>query len=447
MQKNMKAAGGLALSMLLSSLGTSVANVALPTLTGAFGASFGAVQWVVLAYLLALTVAIVGVGRLGDLAGHRRVLLAGIALFTAAAALCGLAPSLGTLVAARAAQGAGAAVLMALAMALVRDTVPEASTGSAMGLLGTTSAAGTALGPSLGGVLIAGPGWRAIFLVMVALGLLNFWLVYRQVPAARPARSGSRAFDRAGTLLLAVTLAAYALATTVGGPALLVLAALGAVLFLVAETRAAEPLIRPAALRDPLLGGGLAMNALVATVMMTTLVVGPFHLAGTLGLGAAAVGAVMSIGPVLSALTGVPAGRLVDRQGAPFALGVGLAAMAAGCLALWALPPAWGVAGYVAAIAVLTPGYQLFLAANNTAVMLGVEADRRGVVAGMLGLSRNLGLVTGASAMGAVYAATGLRTTFAVAAALVAAALAAALAGPRAARSRPMPAAQDGRRP
>ena len=148
----------LALCMLLPSLATSITNVALPTLAEGFAASFQQIQWVVLAYLLATTTLIVSVGRLGDIMGRRRLLMAGIFLFTAASGLCGVASELWLLIAARAAQGLGAAVMMALAMALVGEAVPKSRTGSAMGLLGTMSAVGTALGPSLGGVLIANFG-------------------------------------------------------------------------------------------------------------------------------------------------------------------------------------------------------------------------------------------------------------------------------------------------
>jgi MFS family permease len=146
-------------------------------------------------------------------------------------------------------------------------------------------------------------------------------------------------------------------------------------------------------------------------------------------------------------VSGIPAGRLVDRLGAPVMVMVGLVAMAAGSLALSLLPALFGVAGYVAAIAVLTPGYQLFQAANNTAVMADVRADQRGVISGLLSLSRNLGLITGASAMGALFAiasaatdiataapeavATGMRITFAVAAALIVGAIAIAGASRR----------------
>jgi MFS family permease len=143
----------LSLAMLLPSLGTSIANVALPTLAMSFDATMAEVQWVVISYLLAVTSLIVGVGRLGDIIGRSRLLLMGIGLFAAASLACAVAPSLWVLISARAVQGLGAAVMMALTIAMVGDLVPRDQTGSAMGLLGTVSAVGTALGPSLGGVL------------------------------------------------------------------------------------------------------------------------------------------------------------------------------------------------------------------------------------------------------------------------------------------------------
>ena len=185
------ALAGLSLSVLLSSLGTSIANVGLPTLAQAFDASFQEVQWVVLAYLLAITTLIVGVGRLGDIVGRRRLLLAGIvAVHGGLGTVRRRAHALAADRRARA-QGLGAAVMMALTIAFVGETVPKARTGSAMGLLGTMSAIGTALGPSLGGFLIAGLDWRAIFLVNVPLGILTFALAHRHLPADRRESEGA----------------------------------------------------------------------------------------------------------------------------------------------------------------------------------------------------------------------------------------------------------------
>jgi EmrB/QacA subfamily drug resistance transporter len=445
--------------MLLSSLGTSIANVGLPTLAQAFDASFHEVQWIVLAYLLASTTLIVSVGRLGDLVGRRRLLLGGLLVFAAASVLCGVAQTLGMLIAARAMQGLGAAVMMALAMALVGETVPKARTGSAMGLLGTMSAIGTALGPSLGGLLIDGLGWPAIFLINVPLGLGTFHLAHRYLPVDRRVATSERAgFDGVGTMLLAFTLGAYALAVTIGGRggfglrnvALLAAAGCGIGLFVLAEARAPSPLVRLAMLRASGLRASLGMSALVSTVMMATLVVGPFYLSGGLGLARVSVGLVLSVGPLVAALTGVPAGRVADRFGARPATIVGLAGMAAGCVLLFAVPAALGLAGYVAAIAITTMGYAMFQTANNTAVMAEVIPAQRGVISGLLNLSRNLGLITGASVMGAVFAAAsatidistarpeavtaGMRVTFGVAAALVVSALAIAAGGARSRR-------------
>ena len=408
----------LSLSMLLSSLGTSIANVGLPTLAHAFNASFQQVQWVVIAYLLAITTLIVSVGRLGDVMGRRRLMLVGIGLFTVASGLCGIAPTLWLLIAARVAQGLGAAVMMVLTMAMVGEAVPKEKTGSAMGLLGTMSAIGTALGPTLGGLLIAGFGWPALFLVNLPLGILTFILTHQYLPKDHQVAKGTQSkFDVMGSVLLALTLAAYALAMTIGhgsfgqiNVTLLLLALLGVGFFVFIELRTEAPLIQMATFQNSSLSAGFAMSALVTTVVMATLVVGPFYLTGALGLDPWHVGIVMSSGPIIAALTGAPAGRLVDRLGA-YRMGiVGLIGMVIGASTMALLSGGFGVAGYIVPLAALTGSYALFQVANNTAVMTSARPDQRGVVSGMLNLSRNLGLITGASVMGAVFA-TGASTT------------------------------------
>ncbi|HAX19341.1 MAG TPA: MFS transporter [Hydrogenophaga sp.] len=434
----------LSLSMLLSSLGTSIANVALPTLAQAFSASFQAVQWVVLAYLLTITVVIVTVGRLGDLVGRRRLMLWGLGVFTLASLAGGASTTLWQLIAARVVQGLGAATMMALSMALVSERVPKHQVGSAMGLLGTVSAVGTALGPTLGGLLIGVCGWNAVFWINVPLGLMALAMAYRHLPpdpvatAAKPVR-----FDPVGMVLLALSLAAYSLAMTLGrgafGPlnaSLLLLALLGLGAFVFAETRVTAPLVRLATFRHPVMATGFAASALVTTVVMATLVVGPFYLVGALQLDATHMGLVMSVGPAVAAVFGAPAGRLVDRVGSQPVGVAGLVTMFLGTTTLPIAATTWGAAGYAGALGLITAGYASFQSANNTAVMASATADQRGVVSGLLNLSRNLGLITGASAMGAVFGfgastnlvatasaqqlTAGLHLTFLVAAALVA---------------------------
>ena len=403
----------LAGATLLASLGVSIATIALPTLARSFPVTLAELQWVVLAYLLAMTVTIVSAGRLGDLYGHRRVLLAGLILFTVASALCATSPNLAVLIAARALQGIGGAILVALPMSIARDAVPEERLGAAMGLLGTMSAVGTALGPSLGGVVMANLGWQAAFGLLALGGAAVLALALRALPAART-RTGPKAkMDWVGTGLLTATLGLYALAATgagipapwSGGLALLPAAALALIVFVRVQMRSPSPLIPLSLVRNRSIGSGLVMNLLLGTVMMSTLVVGSFFLSFALGLDETMTGLVMAVGPVTAALAGAPAGRLADRLGVDRALMLGLVETALGFVLLALLPRWLGVAGYVGALIVLTPGFQLFLAANNAAVMMAASKAERGVLSGLLGLSRNLGLLTGASVMATVFTA------------------------------------------
>jgi MFS family permease len=249
-----------------------------------------------------MTTLVVGAGRLGDLLGRRRLLLGGVAVFAVASAIAACAPGLWLLIAARAMQGAGAAVMMSLATALVGDLVPREKTGSAMGMLGTTSAVGTALGPSLGGFLVAGFGWPAIFVSLAALATATFFILRVATPP-RPSASQAtgKQFDTLGVVLLGLTLAAYALAMTVGHGAfvstsLLLASGAGVALFAVVQTRVVSPTIQLSWLRDNQLRFGLIATALVSTIMMSTLAVGPFFLAGALGLKPGAIGLAMSVG-------------------------------------------------------------------------------------------------------------------------------------------------------
>ena len=383
----------LALSMLLGSLGASIANIALPTLAEAFSAPFAEVQAVVVAYLAALTVSVVIAGRLGDSRGLKPMLLAGLGVFAVASLLCGVAPNLWLLVGARALQGIGAAFLTTLSMALMRQTTSQARMGRAMGLLGAMSALGTALGPSLGGLLIPATGWRGIFWVQLPLTVIALLLAFATLPSAP------------------------------------------------GEGKASSAGLSPILSRS--LAPNLIVNLLVAAVMMTTLVVGPFYLSLGPGLKATQVGFVMAIGPVISIFSGVPSGRLVDSLGNGRVLGIGLSLLASGAFLLALLPNMIGVTGYALSIVVLTPGYQLFQAANNTAALADVPPKQRGAASGLLNLSRNIGLIAGASFMGAVFAfgagpedlvhatttaiAAGMRLTFVLAGGMMTVAIGVAL--------------------
>ncbi|WGL29423.1 MFS transporter [Pectobacterium brasiliense] len=344
----------LALAILSASLGTSIANIALPTLTEAFSAPFAQVQAVVIAYLAAMALSVVIAGRLGDRYGLKPVFITGLGLFALASLLCAIAPQLWQLIAARAFQGIGAAFLMTLGMALLRQTAEEKHVGRAMGILGTVSALGTALGPSVGGFLLTIAGWRSLFWIQIPLVTIVLFMAFTLLPAT-PVKEKA--------------------ALSGGLP-----------------------------LRNTTLLPNLTINAAIAAIMMTTLIVGPYYLGQGLSLKETLVGVVMAIGPAIAIFCGIPSGRLVDTWGFGRALIVGLTLVIAGTFMLAILPTMLGVTGYILAIIVLTPGYQLFQAANNTATLAEVPGNQRGTVSGLLNLSRNIGLIVGASLMGQIFA-------------------------------------------
>ncbi|MCL6337057.1 MFS transporter [Pectobacterium carotovorum subsp. carotovorum] len=344
----------LALAILSASLGTSIANIALPTLTAVFSAPFAQVQAVVIAYLAAMALSVVIAGRLGDRYGLKPVFITGLGLFAIASLLCAIAPQLWQLIAARALQGIGAAFLMTLGMALLRQTAGEKHVGRAMGIVGTVSALGTALGPSVGGFLLAIAGWRSLFWIQIPLVTIVLFMAFTLLPATQVKEKASHS----------------------GG----------------------------LSLRNTTLLSNLTINAAVTAVIMTTLIVGPYYLGLGLGLKETLVGLVMAIGPAVATFSGIPSGRLVDTWGFRRALTAGLSLVVTGTFMLAILPNLLGVTGYILAIIVLTPGYQLFQAANNTATLAEVPGNQRGTVSGLLNLSRNIGLIAGASIMGQVFA-------------------------------------------
>ncbi|KTS73434.1 hypothetical protein NS274_19980 [Pseudomonas oryzihabitans] len=344
----------LFVSTLLGAFGTSAANVLLPVLAERYSASFLQIQTVVIAYLLGLTLAALGAGRYGDRFGLRRVHLAGLALFAGASLLCAVAPNLVVLSMARLLQGAGAACVMTLALALVRQYLPPDTLGRALGLLASASALGTAGGPVISGLLEPLGGWRTVFWLQLAGALGTLVLARKELPRPDVSAASSPATSVAGAL---------------------------------------QWLLLPS----------LIFNLVVAMTMMATLVVAPFYLSLGLGASTAMTGVVMAVGPCLSILCGIPAGRSVDRWGSIRVRLLGLIMLTLGAALLALLPPWLGITGYILGIVILTPGYQLFQAANNAYLLEQAVPERRGTLAGLLNLSRNLGLLVGACCVSALF--------------------------------------------
>ncbi len=400
----------VAMGTFLGTIDGSIVNVALPTLEEQLGADFATVQWVVVAYLLVTTSMMLGVARLGDMIGKKRIYMTGMALFTASSVLCGLAPSIGFLIGFRVVQGLGAVMMQALGFGLVTEAFPRSERGRALGILGTVVSIGISIGPTIGGLLIGTVGWRAIFLVNLPVGIAGLFLVRRFVPDWRP--PGGQRFDFWGAALLLVTLIMLALGLTFGPdtgwtePAILSLlagAVTGFAVFLLVESRIAQPMIDLRLFRDSLFSVSLLTGFMVFVVIAGMFVL-PFYLERVKGLETRQVGLMLTVFPVALGLCAPVAGSLSDRYGSRGISLLGLVIFGLGCISLATLKEDTSTLSYILHVLPAGIGVGLFQSPNNSAIMGSAPRERLGVVSGLLSLSRTFGMVMGIPLMGAIFA-------------------------------------------
>lgn len=345
---------------LLASLGTSMANLSLPAISQNFGVSFSSARWVVLSYLAASTLFSLYVGLMVDRSGKQKILSLGTLLFFSGALISGLAPSFWILTFARMIQGMGAAALLVMPIAIATDILPPSKTGRVLGLIATMSAVGTASGPSVGGAILTSFDWQAVFFLMALLSLLSFSLLAKFIPRDEVVKSHSISSPDFFSTMRSVS-------------------------------------------ADSALKTQLFANLSVSSVMMSTLIVGPFYLTHALKLGSFKMGLVMSAGPITSILSGIFSGYAVDRFGSRAVARFGFIQLMIGTISFIQAPQWFGAIGFALSAILLSVGYQLFLSANSKNVMTTSLPENRGLVSGALTLSRNLGLISGTLILGGIF--------------------------------------------
>ena len=391
----------LGLGMSVVPLDTAV-NIAFPDITGSFGLPISMIQWVVICYVLTYAALMLAFGRIGDIGGHARVFRAGLAWSVVAYLLCAAAPDFGWLLFFRFLQGIGAGLVISCAPALVTGLYPEARRAHGVGMFTLIFALGSAMGPLIGGVLVARWGWPAVFWFRAPIALTSL-LFLRGLPAA--ATSTGERFDVFGALSLAVGLTALLLGINAlrgagGGAAWLIGTALASLaLFVWWEGRAARPIVRIELFKD---AGFAAVNAVFMLVNLATfsvLLFVPYFFARFSTMPLPAAGAVLASGSVAMALTSPAAGWLIARIASERVAALGILLIGAGLylIGIWS-------ADASPAIMVLTLplqgfGVGLFQVAYMDIVMRSSPIADRGVAGSLSMLTRTIGTVTGAAAL------------------------------------------------
>jgi len=423
----------LSVAQFMVILDATVVNVALPSIARSLGLAAGGLQWVVTAYVLASGGLVLLGGRAADVAGRRRIFLAGLTVFTAASLASGLAPTAGALIAARAGQGLGAALLSPAALSIITTSYAGAQRATALGVWGALGGAGAAVGVLAGGVLTTWLGWRSVFLVNVPVGVVAGVTSLHLVPRHEPRRGFGRKLDLAGAALAVAGLVTlcYALASAPAhgwGSARTLLLGLAVVLlagFAVVERSVPRPLVPAQLWRTRSLVAGVlvmlgATGILVGTFFLNSLYLQEVQHASALRVGLEFLPLALVIGA--SAHLG---SRLLPRAGARVLIVAGLLVMGAGALLLTGVSARSGyLTGFLPGLLVVGTGTGLVLPATAIAAMNDIAEDRAGVASGLMTTAHEIGAALGVAVFSAVAVATsggiaaGYRNGFTVAAAV-----------------------------
>ena len=392
----------MATGVFMSTLDSSMVNIALPFIMKDFHSSLSDTQWVVMIYLLTITASLLFWGHLSDRLGRGKIYTAGMLIFGLGSLACAYASFLGFLIFARFCQALGAAMMMATGPAIIKETFPKEQLGRGLGLIGMAVSLGLMSGPSLGGFLLELASWRVLFFVTVPLGLIFALLAIRILPG--PTRHYTGPLDWLGGLSWATALVLLSLTLTHASSAgwsanrLLLTGGAGAVAlgcFIAIETRRPHPLLAMSLFRSRHFTLAILSAVLSFMVLFAVILLAPFHLDRVLGLEPSKIGLVMLAIPSSILVVSPLAGWLSDYIGARIISTLGLAVSTLGVLLLTTIQASTPPLAIAGQLMLLGLGQALFLSPNSASVLSLVEADKAGAAAALLATARNLGMLLG----------------------------------------------------
>jgi EmrB/QacA subfamily drug resistance transporter len=407
--------GAMCFALFMIMLDNTVVNVALPSIQRDFDASLSALEWTINAYTLTFAVLLVTGGRLGDIFGRRFMFLIGVSLFALASATIGFAPGDEWLVASRAVQGIGAALMMPATLSIITNAFPPAERGQAIGIWAGVSAIALAIGPLVGGWLTEDVSWRAIFFLNlpVAAGAIAITLF-----AAEESRDDTvdRRIDYPGIAALTVGLSALVLGLVEGNswgwgsPQILGLFALsivGLASFVWIETRSPAPVVDFAFFRSRQFFGANAVAFMVTFAMFAMFFFLALYMQNILGYSPLETGVRFLPSTLLVMIAGPVSGRLSDRIGPRWLMTIGLLLIAASMAWQSRVDTNTSYGYLLPAFMVMGLGIGLVMSPMSAAAMNAVDRTKAGVASGTLSMSRMVGGTFGVAALGALVATIG----------------------------------------
>lgn len=381
-------------SFLTPFMGSSV-NLALPAIGEEFGVSAVTLNWIISSYMLSTSMLLLPAGRIGDIAGRKKIFTAGLAIFTLTMILLFFTPGITWLIAVRVLQGIGGAMMFGTNMAILTSVFPPGERGHAMGINVTSVYVGLASGPFLGGLLTRYLGWRSIFAFLVPLGIISLILIYRKMKTEWADAKGE-SFDWQGAIIYGVSLAAIMYGfSRLPSAAGWIITCTGLILmpvFVLREQRTIHPLFDITLISKNRV---FAFSSLAALINYAATSAVSFFLSLYLqyikGLGPRDAGFVLMAMPLTMALLSPMAGKLSDNHNPGVLASAGMAITAAGLVMLCFISSSTSVVFIVSILLVMGVGFSLFSSPNSNAIMSSVEKKQLGNASGMLGTMRNVG--------------------------------------------------------
>ncbi|MCL7411187.1 MAG: MFS transporter [Methanosarcinaceae archaeon] len=405
-----KAMLAVSIGIFMATLDGSIVNIALPTLTRLFDTDIPTASWVILSYLLTITVLLLTLGRLSDMYGRKKVFAAGLLVFSFGSGLCSLSTSIGQLIAFRVVQGFGAAMIMATSTAIVTFAFPHTERGKAMGIIGTVVSVGSMAGPALGGFLIYLIGWQSIFYINIPIGI--FAAAYSlKILESEEVHKGQK-FDIPGAFFMFISVTSLMLGITQGqgmgwnSPLIIGLFSvfvISLIIFLNIEHKASQPMVELSLFKNRPFSASNASSFLSFVAMFVVILMMPFYMEEVLGYTTSHVGMALIAIPLVMAVVAPVSGVLSDKTSSFMLSSIG---MAITCLALYLLGNLGQESTFldiIIRLGMVGLGMGMFQSPNNSIVMGSVPKNRLGIAGSLLAIMRNLGMVTGIAISSAVF--------------------------------------------
>lgn len=405
----------VAIGVFMATLDSSIVNISLPTIARNFHVPLsGAVEWVIIAYLVATAAILLTAGRLADMLGQKVVWVTGLILFTASSATCGFAPSLAFLIASRTIQGLGGALLMAVSPAMLIGAFPPEERGRALGLNAVVVALGVSVGPVLGGFITEFFSWRWIFFVNVPIGIIGLvstFIIIREKMKRDPGH-----FDPLGAGLLAIGLACLTAGLSFGQELswtsapiliLLVVGVVALILLPIAEAHVSNPVIVLSLLKNRVFSSALLSLVLSFLALFAVSFMMPFYFEQLRHFSTMLSGLLLTPLPISIALIAPISGLLADRFGSRWLASAGMAISCIGLVCISFLNQNTSIFGIIWPLLVTGIGQAIFQSPNNSALLGAAPKEHQGSASGFLATGRTFGQSVSIALAGAVFAGFG----------------------------------------